>query len=74
MPKSRTSLNMQPSLPNKLGQQRIDKNRLFFSLDTAGIIPTIYPSGKDSAILPDWGANRNEGFESSSPLKELAIK
>ena len=32
----------------------------------------VYPSGKDNALLPDWGANHNVGFVSSCPLTELA--
>ena len=33
----------------------------------------VYPSGKDNALLPDWGANHNAGFVSSCPLTEFAI-
>ena len=62
--------NIQPSCPNKLGQQGLRPwlSGTFFLRDTVGSL-----SGQDGAILSSWVANHSVEFDSSCLLTERAI-
>jgi len=60
--------NIQPSQPNKLGQQRINLKKGIFFLGGTRVIKR----GNDSAILPARVVFKSAGFR-SSPLIGQAI-